>query len=138
MSDLKLSNEMKQRLFELNKIALENADYEIYSRPIDYKKLIESDNDVLLAKASKYNQYCILWFNFINEIYDYVNDYQMYSNVKDIYNDINKLIYVPEIIGQHVSWWNNDLFNSVAWNKNFIEFINYVISIFNTDITETE
>lgn len=68
-------------------------------------------------KAIQYELYCIAWFNFIEQLYNY------YGGKKD---KIEDFIQIKEVIISHRLWWENNVHQNLEGYKanKFHDFIN--------------
>ena len=94
----------KDRLHELNLKSLEFAKFEIATERVDYPLTDSVEN-------ARYEIYCLLWFNFISEIFES----DEIANPNDIFN-------VGEVIIQHEKWWKTDPENQ-SYAEDFKAFI---------------
>jgi len=119
----KHSSGVSKKLFTLNMMSLQYAKFENELEPMDYEKMKGTER-------TEYKLYCILWFNLLSDIFSSTDPIPYDKNTHDFDRDLercNKLVYVPEVIHQHKSWWYCDPVNAVAYSDAFRDFVDFVI-----------
>ena len=94
----------KDRLYNLNLKSLDFARFEVSDEPIKYPISDKVEN-------AKYEMYCILWFNFISELFE-----------SDQIESPSNILFVREVFTQHQRWWECDPGNR-GYSERFREYV---------------
>jgi len=113
------TNKAKERLYSLNLKSLDFARFEVASDPTEYPITDKVEN-------ATYEMYCILWFNFISELFDSAEIL-----------DPNDIFSVGEVLAQHEKWWNRDPENK-RYSDEFRAFVAGELSLQNVERDDSE